>query len=179
MARLPKCKICGEEFERRVSTVKVCSPRCAIELVRLNQERATRRKAKEDRVQQRKARERLKTRSDWLREAQRQCNVWIRQRDRHQTCISCGNPPKKRNAGHYRSVGAAPELRFHPLNIHLQCESCNSFKSGNQAEYRINLIKKIGLKLVEWLEGPHEPQRYTIEDAKEIKQWYKDRIKYG
>jgi len=33
------------------------------------------------------------------------------------------------------------------------------------------------MERVEWLEGPHEPKKYTIEDAKEIKKLYKQKLK--
>ncbi|RUM32065.1 MAG: hypothetical protein DSY42_01725, partial [Aquifex sp.] len=102
-------------------------------------------------------------------------NRYIRERDKNETCISCGRVPKKRNAGHYRSVGACPELRFEPLNVNLQCEHCNTFKSGNAIEYRINLVKKIGLERVEWLEGPHEPAKWSIDEIKAIKKEYADK----
>lgn len=99
-------------------------------------------------------------------------NKFIRLRDEGQVCISCQKPPKKKNAGHYLSRGAHPELRFNEDNCHLQCEHCNSFKSGNQALYRVNLINKIGVDKVAWLEGPHEPNKYTIDDLKQIQVKY-------
>jgi hypothetical protein len=73
------------------------------------------------------------------------------------------------NAGHYLSTGASPELRYEPLNVHKQCEHCNSYLSGNIAKYRPRLIEKIGLKAVEWLESKHEPQKYTIDSLKALK----------
>jgi len=109
--------------------------------------------------------------------AQTLFNKWVRLRDEGSNCISCNKPPKKKNAGHYKSRGAHPELRFEPLNCHLQCEPCNSHLSGNISNYRISLISKIGIDKVEWIEGPHEPRRYTIEDLKEIQETYKAKIK--
>jgi len=89
--------------------------------------------------------------------------------------------------GHYLSVGAHPELRFEPNNAHLQCTRCNggAGKYGNfnnkgetvAKNYRINLIKKIGQAKVDWLEGPHEAKNYTIDDIKEIKSLYKQKLK--
>jgi hypothetical protein len=81
------------------------------------------------------------------------------------------------NAGHYRSTAAAPELRFHLDNIHKQCEQCNTSKSSNAVEYRIALVKKIGVEKVEWLEGPHEPKRYRVEELKAMQFEFKQRIK--
>lgn len=120
-----------------------------------------------------KKKESLKTRGDYAKEAQVEFNRFIRLRDSGDNCISCQKPPKKKNAGHYRSVGSSPELRFEPLNCHLQCEHCNTYLSSNAIEYRINLVKKIGQSKVDWLEGPHEPKRYTFDELLEIKKKYK------
>ncbi len=119
----------------------------------------------------------LKTKGDWMREAQTEFNKFIRLRDQDDNCISCQQPPKKKNAGHYRSVGSCPELRFNELNVHLQCEYCNTFLSSNAIEYRKNLIIKIGIKNVEYIEGPHEPLRLTIDDIKKVKQEYRNKCK--
>jgi len=173
-----KCRICKTEYAPFNSLQKVCSPGCAIELVKADQAKAEGCRAKERRKDTRKRREALKTRSDWLREAQTAFNAYIRERDKDENCISCRKQPKKRNAGHYKSVGAYPELRFHPFNCALQCEHCNTYKSGNQVEYRKYLVERIGDRNVEFLEGAQKQQHWTIDDIKEIKQWYKDQLKY-
>jgi isocitrate dehydrogenase kinase/phosphatase len=49
--------------------------------------------------------------------------------------------------------------------------------SGNITEYRINLVKKIGVEQVEWLEGKHEAKHYSVDDLKEIKEIYKRKLK--
>lgn len=64
-------------------------------------------------------------------------------------------------------------MRFEPLNVWKQCAPCNNHKSGDIVNYRIELVRRIGAKKVEWLEGPHEPKRYRIEDLKAIKAEYK------
>ena len=38
--------------------------------------------------------------------------------------------------------------------------------------YRRALVELIGVDKVEWLEGPHEPKKYTIDDLKAIKAEY-------
>lgn len=119
------------------------------------------------------------------RAAQAACNKYIRERDKGLPCISCGSLPNYSDhiggsgiqAGHYKTRGASPELRFEELNIHVQCYRCNVQLSGNIENYRINLIKKIGLDKVKWLEGPHEPKKYTCEDLKEIELKYKQKLK--
>ena len=117
-------------------------------------------------------------RSFQLKKTQRIFNTFIRLRDLSDTCISCGRHHSGQyHAGHYRSVGANPELRFLPSNCHKQCSACNNHLSGNISNYRINLIGKIGEAAVADLERSHPPKRYTIEDLKEIQSKYKLLIK--
>jgi len=115
----------------------------------------------------------------WLTEAQAAFNAWIRKRDEKLPCISCSRfHSGQHHAGHYLSTGARPELRFDEANVHKQCAPCNNHKSGNAIEYRINLVKRIGGKRVGMLEGPHEPKKYTIDEIKEIKKEYKEKVKF-
>lgn len=121
---------------------------------------------------------RLKPRAQWMKEAQMAFNAYIRKRDEHLPCISCGRHHQGQyHAGHYRSVGSCPELRFNELNVHKQCAPCNDHLSGNIVKYRPALIAKIGIEQVEWLEGNHEPRKYTIEDLQAIIQEYKRKVK--
>lgn len=178
-----KCRIkaegCHGEYIQFNSFVAVCAnPACAIAKAVKDREKKEAKEAKRERALTRKQKELLKPLSKWLNEAQVECNRFIRLRDTGKACISCGKRNlKKINAGHYVSVGSCRETRFHPLNINLQCEPCNSNLSGNIIEYRKNLIKKIGLESVEWLENHHDYYAWTIEDAKEIKAHYQAEIK--
>jgi len=165
-----KCKVCNKAFEPRASTQVVCSWQCSI--VHTSKE-----KDKRDRKEYREKKEALKTRSEWLKEAQVIFNRFIRMRDAHLPCVSCGQHRISYDAGHYRSVGAASHLRYNEDNVHKQCVHCNQHKSGNAIDYRINLIKRIGLERVEKLESCNETVKYTIEDAKEIKKLYNLKIK--
>ena len=170
------CKNCKCKFEPQYNSVQsVCSFECSIELTKKNQKKKAQ---KEWNKEKKKRKEALKTKSDHLKELQVLFNKWIRLRDKGNNCISCNKPCKKENAGHYRSVGGNPELRFEPLNVHLQCEYCNTYQHGNLIEYRKNLINKIGLCKVEWLEGSHELKHYTIDDIKKLKVVYKYKIKH-
>jgi hypothetical protein len=163
-----RCRVCNLWFTPVRPLQACCCGSCAITYSRLSGEKrqsvAMKRVAMAERREKREA---LKTRREWLADAQAAFNAWIRERDFGQPCISCGrNTGAKRNAGHYLSVGSHPELRFEPLNCHSQCEHCNSWKSGNAIDYRIRLIQKIGAAQVEWLEGPHEPKKYTVDQLK-------------
>jgi len=166
-----KCKVCSTDFFPVSSLSKTCSVPCAIE-------HNNRIKLKTFNAETRKRKRAIKTRIEWQKEAQAAFNAFIRARDRGRPCVSCNRSTgAKINAGHYRPVGSCPELRFNEINCHVQCEFCNNYKSGNLSEYRINLINRIGLPLVEWLDGPHKPLKATKDELRWIKQYYKDRTK--
>jgi hypothetical protein len=178
---MKKCRICKAKFEPFNSLQIACSRECALQYAQKDLQKAAERKAKDQRKWVREQRERLKSRGDHLREAQQAFNAYIRERDRCQPCISCGSYPSdaglitgsRVDAGHYRSVGACPELRFEDLNCWAQCVKCNQHLSGNTVEYRIRLQQRIGDEALAWLEGPHEPKNYSIEDLKAIKARYR------
>ena len=118
--------------------------------------------------------EKIKTKAQHLKDAQAEFNKFIRLRDADQPCISCGRfHSGKYDAGHYRTTGANPELRFNEDNCHRQCVPCNQHLSGNLINYRINLIEKIGIERVERLEGPHKLPNWTIEQIQEIRKHYR------
>jgi rubredoxin len=177
------CKACGYKFRPSLSTQKACSVKCALDLAKQPAYQQVARKAidQRDRREIKVRKEKLKSRADHLREAQAAVNEYVRLRDAHLPCISCDSMPNdsdlmtgsRWDAGHYRSVGACPELRFEPLNIHRQCVKCNRNLSGNAVEYRIRLVQRIGTEAVAWLEGPHEPRKYTVEEIKTIKAEYR------
>ena len=146
----------------------VCSPKCGLAIKDVNQAKAKKSLDQVGRADIKVRKEALKSRADHLKDTQHAFNAWIRQRDIGQPCISCGTTADVQYcAGHYRTTAAAPELRFEPLNVNLQCNrNCNMGKSGNLLGYRPGLIKKIGVEAVEWLEGPHEAKKYTVEELK-------------
>lgn len=173
------CKACGSKFTPSFnSTQVVCSIKCAQAHAPANHEKARKAIAQRERREIKVRKEKLKSRGDYLREAQRAFNAWVRLRDAYQPCISCGRHHQgKYDAGHYRTTAACPELRFDPLNVHKQCSPCNTQLSGNIVEYRLELIRRIGQEQVDWIEGPHEAKRYTIEDLKAIKVRYRALIR--
>ncbi len=122
--------------------------------------------------------DKAKTLSQWLNEAQAVVNSYVRLRDIDKPCICCDRHHQGQyHAGHFLSRGAHPELRFNLWNIHKQASYCNSYKSGNQQQYRIKLVEKIGQDKVDWLEGPHSPAKFTVEYAKRIKQIFSKKKK--
>lgn len=181
-----KCRVCRGEFKPFSSTQIVCGTPCAVEWQNRQKTKDAKRRAKFERDQRRKAREKLKTRREWVSDTQKIFNSYIRERDKHLPCISCDSKPNERrmlltgsrwDCGHYRSVGSCPELRFEELNAHKQCVRCNQHLSGNTVEYRIRLIDRIGQENVDWLEGKHELPKYTIDDLKALIKHFKQKIR--
>lgn len=164
------CAVCNKEFMPFRMAQKVCSPKCATKYSKAL--KAQERRKLRDR------KELLKSRSDWLKEVQIEFNKYIRARDENLPCISCQRfHVGKYDAGHYRTVKAAPHLRFDENNVHKQCNPCNTHLSGNLINYRMNLINKIGLEAVEKIESDNAPKHYTIDDLKELKAHYKAKLK--
>jgi Bacteriophage Lambda NinG protein len=161
-----KCRLktCRKPFVQTDSFQVWCSMPCCRELARINREKA-------NRADYREKKEKQKTRSEWLKEAEHAVNAYVRYRDRHEPCISCQRTDATIwNAGHFKAVGSHPELRYNLDNINKQCaRPCNKDLGGNIHKYREGLIRKIGIERVEALGRPHPPAKYTIEDAKRIK----------
>lgn len=182
-AKPKKCRVatCRASFVTSRMGQAVCSPACAMIDGPRHAPKARKALADIERKDIKVRKEKLKSRADHLREAQAAVNEYVRLRDAHLPCISCDSTPNDNDlmtgsrwdAGHYRSVGACPELRFEPLNIHRQCVKCNRNLSGNSVEYRIRLVQRIGAEKVAWLEGLHPPCKYTVEEIKAIKAEYR------
>lgn len=176
MAKPKTCPICGQPFQKQRMGQKTCGIECALAYGRQQQ---TKSKQREIRVRK----EALKTRYDWMREAQAAFNAYIRFRDRNQPCICCGLPLTLDavgggyDCGHYRSVGSAPHLRFDERNAHGQRKRCNRYGAGRAVDYRIGLIRRIGLEAVEALESDQTAKKYTIEDLKQIRETYRAKLR--
>jgi hypothetical protein len=174
--RLRKCAVCRTPFQPRSMTHKACKPECAAAHIAAE-------KARKDKRERQEGLAKLKRRADYLKEAQVAFNRFIRLRDQlaGHTCISSGRPldwtGNAVDAGHYRSTGSAPHLRFNEDNCHAQSKHDNQWKSGNAVDYRIRLIQRIGLRRVEALEADDTPRKWSIDDLKAIKAHYTQKLK--
>lgn len=167
-----RCRHCKEPYEPKLPMQRACSVKCAAELAKQLVEKKQRKVWREKKA-------RLKTRRQHMQEAQAIFNRWIREvRDSGRPCISClRHHQGQYHAGHYRTTAACSALRFDPRNVHKQCSACNSHLSGNLIEYRLNLLRKVGPETMEWLEGPHPPKRWTVEELVEIKRTYRKKLR--
>lgn len=133
---------------------------------------ARKQKDKEKRAKQRNRKKEVKPISEWYDKLQSLVNQWIvHVRDKNKPCCTCGtdNPNIQYAAGHYRSRGACPELRFELSNIHKQCNvQCNQIKSGARAEYRMFIAFNYGSDHLDWLDGKHESLKERFEDWQDV-----------
>ena len=159
------CTVCLRPFEPRFSTLQsVCGLRCALKIPALER--------KAERAATNARRDKIKTRTDWAKEAQEQVNRYVRLRDHHLGCISCDKPaswPGQWHASHFRSVGAASAVRFHLWNIRKSCSVCNNWKSGNLSEYEPRLRALIGDERVDWLRAQNQRAEYSVAYLQRLK----------
>ena len=171
------CCICKTQYVKSRSMQKVCSVACSIKHTDQTNERKKGREEAEDRRQTREKLKAMETYPQLVKKAQTAFNGFIRQRDLGKPCISCGRPlstePNTHDAGHYRSVGSAPHMRFVEDNCHSQCRNCNHWLGGNHVEYRKGLIERIGIKAVELIENDNTLRKYTREAMEEIAKHYR------
>ena len=125
---------CKKKFDKIRANQLVCSYSCASAYTKQLRDK---KEKKEWTARKKKVAEELKTNSDHRKELQILVNKFIRLRDKDKGCISCGQSLNtKFDAGHFRSVGSCPELRFNEENIHGQCVYCNQHLHGNLIQYR-------------------------------------------
>ncbi|WP_339518934.1 recombination protein NinG [Pseudomonas proteolytica] len=180
-AKPKKCRVatCRVSFVPSRMGQAVCSPACAMIDAPRHEPKARKALADIERKDIKVRKEALKSRGDHMREAQQAFNEYIRTRDQAagHLCISSGKPldwsGNAVDAGHYRSVGSAPHLRFDERNCHAQSKQDNRFLSGNAVDYRIGLIARIGQEAVDALEADQSVRKYTVEQIKGIKAGYR------
>ena len=163
------CSVCAGTFEPFTSTQVVCSIPCARRIPVIN-----RKAEKAERQETRRKLEALKTRRDYLNEAQAVMNRYVRLRDHGKGCISCGAQPEAKfggavDCGHYLSRGASPHLRFHLHNMAAQCVKDNRYLGGVAGKFRLGLIARLGVEKVEALEALQGPAKFTVEYLQRLK----------
>lgn len=169
---MKKCKNCKEGFERIHFNQKFCfKDECKNVWIQSEKDKQWKKEKAKKKVE-------LMTLQDYIKIAQQVFNKFIRERDKGNVCISCQKKPLKENAGHLFNANNHWSVRFDERNVHLQCEHCNTYLSGNLIYYRENLIKKIGLDEFEKLSvKAKETRKYSKEELKEIIELYRNKLK--
>ena len=179
-----KCKArgCNNTFKPFNTIQNWCSPECGLSIAKDKQwkefDKDTKRRKKkllEDDLPAQKALTKTAV------------NKLVLKRDIGKPCISCGTDKQniKYDAGHYKTVGSCPELRYNLKNINRQCSNyCNVNHSGNingahdSKGQRVGIVERFGQERLDYLEGPHERIKYTcldlIEFRKEVNQIIRD-----
>ncbi len=120
--------------------------------------------------------DKLKTYSQKVQDARAVFQKWIRNRDKDKPCISCDTIVGTFHAGHFLKAELYSGLIFNEDNCHKQCVKCNYYKNGNEIDYRLRLIDKIGIERVERLESSKNDTRlykYSDAELEELKTKYR------
>jgi len=114
-------------------------------------------------------------------------NLWrlfskfTRARDGY-VCITCGKDMKEDksscHAGHYFPRTQGNALFFDERNVHAQCTSCNSFKSGNLAIYALKLEELYGVGILQKLDRIRQTvKKFTAPELEDMIKDYTQRLK--
>lgn len=177
------CRNCKSPFEPVRNMQAVCSVMCGLDRARKLREAKQKAERVADKAQDKVKREAQKTIPQLIAEAQVEFNKFIRLRDQlaGRNCISSGRAldwsGNNVDAGHYRSTGAAPHLRFDENNCHAQSKHDNQWKAGNVVGYRVGLIQRIGIEAVEALESNNEVVKWDRETLRQIKVIYRAKVR--
>jgi hypothetical protein len=182
--KLHKCKACGTLYVKTRPLQSVCSIPCSLKVAREKTQKTIKEKDRQDKKAVREKLDAMKTKSDWIKECQTLVNRYVRLRDIRKGlgCVSCGAPYRDGyggifDAGHLRSVGSAPQLRFLTTQISLQCVKCNRFGGGRVFEFRAEMVRRNGQEWMDRLESMNGRADFTIDYLKRLKAVVKKKIK--
>ena len=155
---MPKCKICKQPFIKIRPLQPTCNEyNCKVAYATNVANKAIETEKKKQKKQwaeeKKQIKEKIKTLSDYLKGLEKEVNTIVRLIDKGCGCICTGSKSGKKNAGHYRSVGSHPTLRFHLDNIHLQSEYSNTYLSGDILKYQKGLRTVYGIKYLEYVDS--------------------------
>lgn len=177
------CKTCRTRFYPEPPGAIVCSDTCAESFAVSKRGKAKKIAAIKDKRETRQKLDDMRSKPQLVALAQKAFNGFIRARDVGKPCICCGRTKDSSaiggswDAGHFRSRGSAPHLRFDERNVHAQLKYCNRYQAGNMVGYRLGLIERIGLLALEELEADQTPRKYTLDELKAIRTEYQAKTK--
>ena len=123
-----------------------------------------------------------RSRASKIRGVQTYANRYARLRDCAGTggavCISCPEwfPFDKGDGGHFIPTTSSA-TRFDERNINFQCHKCNRFMHGNIRMYFRGMEKKYGRAIVDELEAMAGPKKWTDDELRDIREYYKGKIR--
>lgn len=170
---MPRCKNCKDKFVVKYFLQKYCMEKDECIKAFVDAKKTTEINEKVS-----KMKENLISHKDYIKLFQSVFNTFIRMRDADKPCVSCGvERCEEYHAGHFLA-STYQYHRFNENNVHKQCSKCNTHLRGNLIPYRIELIKRIGLAEVEYLEDSrHMMLEITIPELKEKIKEYKLKTK--
>lgn len=181
-----KCRSCPEMFTPYNSMTKVCSPGCALALVRADadkKESKTNKKAvrdlnRRDLKWQHKQTQPVFNRLRVLEEIK-----WFEDRGLIPTCISCQNPlgGDQWCCGHFKTVGSNGRLRYDKKNTYLQHNhNCNMSRSGDIEGYKRGLIERFpnGAEIIDYCETNNSPMKRTWQDLESMRESFNESIRH-
>lgn len=176
------CRVCRSSFVPIMPMATCCGPLCALSFAKSKRAKAEKVAAVKERRETKVKLDKLKSKSAWAREAQMVVNKYVRLRDLSLGlgCVTCGAKPQGSHpfdAGHLRSVGSAPHLRFMTSQISLQCVPCNRHQGGRALIFRQAMVQRRGTDWVDALEAMQGLAKFDIPYLERLKSVFTKRCK--
>ena len=131
-----ECRVCQKPFFTTNSLMIVCGLRCAQRIPAFNRQ-AEKAERKADKAKL----EALKTRSDWIKDAQQSFNKYIRFRDAGKPCICCGEPLGDNAVGGATTVGTTDQ--WVPLRISVSMNVIHTGKESSATDMALAALLTI------------------------------------
>jgi len=163
VARKIRCIECKQYEDKEKMTRHPVGNFCSFDCIKIyiskkieRQKKAQRNKQKREQAAQKKiSKFKVKSYAKKMKELQKAFNemrryeefLWFAERKMKPTCISCGGElgGDQWSCGHYKTVGARPDLRFDRKNTYLQHNNrCNMHLSGDIENYKRGLTLRFG-----------------------------------
>lgn len=178
----PKCRHCRKRLDNPRQRLH---DECVDPWLAKEREKKAAAAKKQERAVDRVKREGMKSVRRLIPEAQEAFNEFIRERDRDKGCFVCGAAFEftegslggVMDAGHVRSRGAAPQLRFNEDNCHAECKHCNGSFGAKPHEIEEGAIRRIGPERYAALKQNNAAHKWTREEVRGIRDTYRAKLK--
>lgn len=190
--RFKKCCICKGSFKPFSTTAKTCfNIECAIEKVRIDNEKKKAEKIKGLRVKLTKEDlpwQHKQTQIAFNKMRRLEEFLWFEERGLEPSCISCDKKNADWACGHYSSVGSNGNLRYDRKNTYLQCNKrCNKELSANKEGtkttrgYNQGLVDRFGeekgKEIIDYCKNSNQVKRWTCDELEKMRKGFNARIR--